>query len=164
MSVTGGAATGQGWTLRAVPGTSRRRFLRAAASALGACALASMRSVLAQDPRAVLAQDAARDWLAIVDRGDVAGSWQAAGERFRQALDAQRWKQALSRVRTPLGAVLRRTVLRTSFTDAFAGAPRGDYAVVQFRTSWQNKADGIEQVTLEHGTDGRWHVVGYVIQ
>lgn len=126
--------------------------------------LAPVRGALAQDPRAVLAQDAARDWLVIVDRGDVAGSWQAAGERFRQALDAQRWKQALARVRTPLGAVTRRTVLRTSFTDAFAGAPRGDYAVVQFRTSWQNKADGVEQVTLEHGTDGRWHVVGYVIQ
>jgi hypothetical protein len=147
------------------PPAARRRTLAALAGlALVPFSLAVAPAARAQDPRASLVQDAARDWLALVDREDFAGSWQAAGARFREKLDAQRWKVALGRVRTPLGAVTRRTTIRTSFTKTFRGAPPGDYAVVQFRTSWQNLAEGVEQVTVERERDGHWRVVGYLIR
>jgi hypothetical protein len=137
----------------------RRRQVLAALGALLAAPLAR-----AQDPRAGLAQEAAREWLALVDRGDYEGAWKAAGARFRQGSDLRRWVQSVTRVRGTRGKVLRRTTFRTGFTHSFRGAPPGDYALVQFRASYANEGDAGEQVTLEHEPDGRWRVVGYLVQ
>ena len=74
------------------------------------------------------------------------------------------WVESLKSARDPLGAVERRTILSTSFTRSFPGAPEGDYAIVLFRTSFAKKEDAAETVTLEHEADGAWRVVGYLIR
>ncbi len=120
-------------------------------------------SAVAQDPRASAAQSAALAWLAMTERGDAAGSWGAAGKQFQKAITADKWGQALSKVRTPLGALVERSMLSTQFSKTFRGAPDGDYAVLVFRTSFAKKIDSRETVTLEHETDGAWRVIGYSI-
>ena len=67
-------------------------------------------------------------------------------------------------MRNPLGPVATRTVQSTTFRKSVPGAPKGEYVTVLFRTSFANKADGGETVTLEHEPDGQWRVVGYFIQ
>jgi len=57
-----------------------------------------------------------------------------------------------------------RSVLSTTFPNSVPGAPDGDYSMVLFRTSFVNRADSRETVTLEREPDGAWRVVGYVIQ
>jgi hypothetical protein len=117
----------------------------------------------AQDPHATLVQKAARDWLALADRGDANASWNAAGKQFQNAITVERWAEGFKTVRLPLGGIVGRTMLSTEFTKTFAGAPDGDYAIVVFRTNFANKTDGGETVTLQRESDGNWRVIGYSI-
>ena len=118
----------------------------------------------AQDPQANAAQKAARDFMAMTDRGDAAGSWAKAGAQFRRALSAQAWSDALKRARPPLGDMIRRTLEKSEFTRSAPNMPDGDYAVLVFRSSFVKKSEALERVTLERESDGDWHVIGYFIQ
>ncbi len=134
-----------------------------------ACCLCSLAAIVpgpaeAQDPRASAAQGAALAWLALTERGDFAGSWRAAGKQFQKAITADKWDEALSKVRTPLGALVERTIVSTQFTTTFPGAPDGDYALLVYRTSFAKKIDSRETVTLQREADGVWRVIGYFIR
>lgn len=139
----------------------RRRAALAMLAALAASSIAP--ASLAQDPRALQAQEAAREWLALADRQDADAARSAAGAKFRDALAADRWRDALRSVRGPLGEVTQRTAVSTQLTRTLSGQPDGDYALVAFRTSWSGKPVGRELVSLEYES-GRWRVIGYVIQ
>lgn len=137
---------------------------RAALAMLAALAASSIAPAsLAQDPRALQAQEAAREWLDLADRQDADAARSAAGAKFRDALAADRWRDALRSVRGPLGEVTQRTAVSTQLTRTLSGQPDGDYALVAFRTSWSRKPVGRELVSLEYES-GRWRVIGYVIQ
>jgi Protein of unknown function (DUF4019) len=118
----------------------------------------------AQDPRGTIAQKEARTWLASTDRGDAAASWGASGKQFQNAISADKWGDSLKQVRPPLGAVVERSILSTEFPKSFPGAPDGEYALLVFRTSFANKIDSRETVTLQHEADGAWRVVGYYVK
>ena len=119
---------------------------------------------LAQSPEAGAAQKAARDFLALTDRGDSASAQRAAGEKFRSAMTAEQWAQALRSVREPLGAATQRTLAATRFTKSFPGVGDGEYALLHFRTTFAKKAGARETVTLERESDGTWRVIGYAIE
>ena len=121
--------------------------------------------VFAQDPRTTPAQRAAREWLALTDKeGGGALAWKAAAPRFQQAMPMMQWTTQLRRQREPRGAVLQRTIADTTFRTQSSGLPDGNYATVSFRTSFAKETSGIEQVTLEQGSDGAWRVIGYMIR
>ena len=44
------------------------------------------------------------------------------------------------------------------------GAPDGEYVVIQFETSFENKKHAIETVTPMMDKDGTWRVSGYYIR
>jgi hypothetical protein len=137
---------------------------RAALATLVGLALAPRRA-FAQDPRAAVVQKVARDWLALADKIDAAATWNAAGARFQQAITAAGWAESLRRGREPRGAIDQRAVIVTTLASAFPGLPAGgNYALVRFRTSFANHANGGEDVTLEMGPDSVWRVIGYVIR
>lgn len=101
----------------------------------------------------------ALDWLTLVDQGRWDDSYRATGTAFRKLNTAQIWAQVSEKVRVPLGAVVSRTFL----SQQNLPAPPSGYEVVKFRTSFANKADATETVTLERETDG-WRVVGVTIE
>ena len=119
---------------------------------------------IAQDPKASAAQATARDWLVLVDRGDAEASWNAASKRFRDAMSLSAWADALKKNRVPLGAVLDRATVKTSFQKNFPGVPEGDYALVSLVTRFANRLQGHETVTLEREADGNWRVLGYFVR
>jgi len=119
----------------------------------------------AQDPRASAAQSAARQFLALTDRGDAKASWESAGKQFQKGITSVRWAIALDKVRTPVGAVVDRALLSTEFLRTFPGATsEGDYVIVQYRTSFAQLTGARESLTLEREADGVWRVIGYVIR
>lgn len=120
---------------------------------------------VAQDPRAIQVQKVARDWLALADKLDTAGTWKAAGPRFQDAISDTRWAALLRRERETRGALLQRTVVATTFGSSFPALPAGgSYAMVRFRTSFASQPNSGEDVTLEQGADSVWRVIGYVIR
>lgn len=110
-------------------------------------------------------QRVARDWLALVDKLDAAASWKAAGERFQRATTPAFWIETLKRDRKPRGALLQRTVAATAFGYTGPELPEGgSYALVRFHSAFASDPNGVEEVTLEVGSDYAWHVIGYVIR
>ncbi len=119
----------------------------------------------AQDPRAGMAQIAARDWLAKADSLDAPGSYAAAGGKFREPITLAQWSAAITQVRAPLGDVSQRAVVETAFDKVKSDAGADiEIVMLRFRTSFAKKADGTEVMTLEHEADGVWRVIGYEIR
>jgi hypothetical protein len=145
-----------------VPNPHRRRVVPALA--LICVAALSAGVATAQDPRASAAQAAAREWLALADRADAKASRDAAGKKFQAAMPVAGWSAALAKARAPLGAVKNRTIFKTDFTRKFQDYLEGEYALIIYLTSFANKAQSQETVTLERESDGKWRVIGYSIR
>jgi hypothetical protein len=110
------------------------------------------------------AERAARDWLALADIDDAAGTWAASAPLFQRAVPADAWARALDAARTPLGAVVARTLRTGRPATELPGAPDGQYVVFEFDTQFTHKRAAVETVTPMRDTDGRWRVSGYFIR
>ena len=106
----------------------------------------------------------AEKWLTIVDRGNYLESWKQSSEYFKQAVTPEQWEQALKGVRGPLGKLISRKVKSAAYTTSLPGAPDGQYVVIHFYTSFENKKSSSETVTPMIDKDGRWRVSGYYIK
>lgn len=106
---------------------------------------------------------AARGWLALVDSSQWEQSWETAGTMFKSQLTAAQWTETVQPVRQPLGALVSRQLASTNLTDSLPGVPKGEYAVLQFRTDFTDMKDTVETVTLVKEASG-WAVVGYFIK
>ncbi len=110
------------------------------------------------------ALSAAQGWLALVDEGEYRQSWEEAAGYFKAEVKPGQWEQAMQSVRKPLGKLVSRTVTHTSYQTSLPGAPHGEYVVIQFSTSYENKTSAVETVTPMKDTDGKWRVSGYYIK
>ncbi len=110
------------------------------------------------------ALEASDNWLQLVDRTQYAKSWDTAAKLFRSAVTKEQWNQSLNAVRKPLGKVLKRSVKSKQYTTSLPGAPDGEYVVIQYETSFENKRSAIETVTPMLDKDGKWRVSGYYIK
>lgn len=105
----------------------------------------------------------ARAWLGLIDASRWGESWSAAGTLFRTSMPEGKWTSTISGVRQPLGAVTSRTLQSVTATNALPNAPAGEYAVIQFKTAFENRPASVETVILEHESVG-WKVDGYFIK
>lgn len=110
------------------------------------------------------AAEAAEKWLALVDEGKYSESWDEAAGFFKGAVTKEQWHQSLSGVRKPLGKALKRELSSSRYATQLPGAPDGQYVVIQFETSFENKKSSVETVTPMMDEDGRWRVSGYFIK
>ncbi len=109
-------------------------------------------------------QSAALTWLRLADAGDYAQSWATGAEYFRKSIAQSQWVSSVSHVRGSLGALKSRRVSSARFARSLPGAPDGEYVVIQFARSFENKAAATETVTPMKDPDGRWRVSGYYIR
>ena len=110
------------------------------------------------------AVDSAEKWLAVVDKGKYADSWQKAAIFFKNSVPKKQWEQSMLSFRKPLGSLVSRKVQSKIFMTSLPGAPDGKYVVITFETFFENKASAIETVTPMFEKDGNWRVSGYFIK
>ena len=125
--------------------------------ALGLCAYAQ------QKPEQ-LAQQSAESWLALVDSGKYADSWQESASLFKAHVSKEDWQKMLHASRGPLGAMLSRKLKSATYATTLPGAPDGEYVVIQYETSFEHKQSGVETITPMLDKDGQWRVSGYFIK
>lgn len=113
---------------------------------------------LAQSP-----QDTMNNWLSLVDNGEYEQSWKDAAPVFQQQITTEKWQQALTMVRSPLGPVVSREVKNGQAVANIPGAPDGNYMVFTLSTAFENMPDATETVTVVD-EDDTWKVVGYFIR
>jgi hypothetical protein len=108
------------------------------------------------------ASAAGQKWLALLDDQKYEESWQQAASMFRDQVKQEQWIVSLKRFRDPLGPVVSRTAAHIDFTKTLRGAPDGDYAIIHFTTTFKNKSDVTERLTLVR-EDGKWQAAAYAI-
>ncbi len=126
--------------------------------------LGAVTGMAEQSEKEKVAVASADKWLGIVDEGKYSESWKEAAEYFRSAIKQDQWEQAVQAVRKPLGKLVSRKVKSTSYKTSLPGAPDGQYVVIEFETSFENKKSAIETVTPMMDNDGKWRVSGYYIK
>ena len=133
---------------------------------LGFLALAAMHQLAtppqnadaaAESPKPAVV-DAARQFLVLGDQGRWDAAYAMTGESFRKLNTAEVWASACEKVRVPLGAMVSRVLIG----EEFLPAPPYGYEVVKFRSSFANRKDMVETVTLNR-EDGTWRVVGVTV-
>ena len=102
-------------------------------------------------------------WLKLIDSAKYADSWREASTRFRSRVPQKEWVNMVQGVRAPLGALVSRKQRSVTFTNTMPGSPDGNYAVIVFDSSFQNKASAMEQLTMMVDRDG-WCAAGYFIR
>jgi hypothetical protein len=110
------------------------------------------------------AVESSKTWLKLIDDGQYSKSWETAAELFKNALTEEQWNQSLNAVRKPLGKVIRRNMKSKQYMTSLPGAPDGEYVVIQYETSFENKNAAIETVTPMLDKDKKWRVSGYYIK
>jgi Protein of unknown function (DUF4019) len=128
-------------------------------SLLGICS-----SLQAQQKPEQLARQSAEKWLALVDSGKYADSWQEASQLFKAHVTKGQWKSALTATRDPLGKMLSRNLKSATYSKTLPGAPDGEYVVIQYETSFEHKQSAIETITPMLDKDGTWRISGYYIK
>ena len=109
-------------------------------------------------------KEAAGKWLDLVDEGRYSESWDQAAAYFKTTVTKQKWAVSIKAARTPLGKVKSRKLLSARSTTSLPGAPDGNYVVIQYQTSFENKPEAVETVTPMKGKDGKWRVSGYYVR
>jgi tetratricopeptide (TPR) repeat protein len=107
---------------------------------------------------------AAEQWLKLVDDGKYGECWDAAAEFLRKAVGKDVFGKQIAAARTPLGKLQSRKVKLAVFMTSLPGAPDGQYVVIQFEASFENKKQAVETVTPMKDKDGKWRVSGYYIK
>jgi len=123
-----------------------------------------VKSPLHEEQKVNAAIESAESWLQLIDEGKYSESWTQAAEYFRNFVNQQQWISSASAVRGPLGKVISRKVKTSTYKTQAPGAPDGQYVIIQFETSFENKADAVETVTPMMDSDGQWRVSGYYIR
>ncbi len=120
-------------------------------------------AVLFAEPVSDQAASSGEAWLRLIDSGKYADSWKEASTYFRARITEKTWVSMVQGVRAPLGARTSRKLQNITFTKTLPGAPDGSYAVMVFQTSFQNKANAAEQLTVMADGD-HWRAAGYFIR
>jgi len=106
----------------------------------------------------------ALDWLGMIDKGSYGESWQQAASYFKNVVTKKQLETAVKAARQPLGKLISRQVLTKTYTTQVPGAPDGQYVLITFKASFENKKSAIETVTPMLDNDGKWKVSGYYIK
>ena len=121
--------------------------------------------VLAQNATAKQeAEKAGLQWLGIIDKGGYAASYDSAAAMFKAAVTQKQWVHSLSGVRASLGDVVSRQLASATYATSLPGAPDGQYVFMQFKSSFQNKREAVETLTMVLEQDGQWRATGYFIK
>jgi len=126
--------------------------------------LFSMSPLQANEVAEKVAVTASNAWLSLVDGENYAESWNQAAGLFRAAVTREQWQNTLKAVRVPLGKVVARKLKSKQYTKTLPGAPDGEYVVIQYETTFENKKSAVETVTPMLDKDGKWRVSGYYIR
>ena len=128
---------------------------------------AQERSQKRPDPAAGVEKAAissAEAWLNAIDAGRYSESWKDADLFFQGAVTGERWAKSMESFRKPLGSLISRNLKSARPMTEIPGAPDGQYALMQFDTSFTSKKSAVETVTFMLEKDGQWRAAGYFIE
>ncbi|HMV33225.1 MAG TPA: DUF4019 domain-containing protein [Gemmatimonadales bacterium] len=126
----------------------------------------SLRAQATTDTLATIqaATDAAVRWLALLDDGRNAESWDSAATGFQAAVTQPNWVQSVLNARLAFEPFGERQRIAAKYTTQIPNAPPGEYVLLQYRTRVSGERTVIETVVpMRDGARG-WRVGGYFVR
>jgi hypothetical protein len=120
----------------------------------------------AEDHQAAISEatSIAGNWLTLVDDGKYDSSWDAASPLLQNHVTKESFARMVAAVRQPLGKVVSRKLNSAQYSTSLPGAPDGEYVVLKYDTSFENKKSARETITPMLDKGGKWRVSGYYIK
>lgn len=107
-------------------------------------------------------------WLALIDAGEYAKSWDQSSAFFKANVKRDFWVSSLKSVRSPLGKLEERQLAsalhQQSIPQQDGTMKKVDAVIARFDTSFHNLDAARETVTFEREKDGSWRASGYYIK
>jgi len=119
------------------------------------------------DEAVTRARHAAREWLALVDKGKYEQSWDESASLFKQEITRSDWAAKVGGLRAPLGGLESRRLRTAAFSHHLIGVtgfPEGDYVVFRYDSRFANKTAAAELLRVMRDQDGRFRAAGYFIE
>jgi len=131
--------------------------------ALLAASLAGQASV---DTAATLrtADTAAHTWLALVDKGEIAKSWDEGALVLQLGVTETKWEQLVRSARAPFEPFGARHQIMARYTTDPPNAPPGQYVLLQYQTDVSGGRHVVETVVPTLDGKRGWRVSGYFIR
>ncbi len=104
----------------------------------------------------------AKSWLLFVDEAKYTEAYSEAAIYFQNSVTIEQWMQATTSIIKPLGKVLSREFSTDKYMNGLPGSPDGEYLVIQFNSSFENKESAVETLILLLEKDV-WKTIGYFI-
>jgi hypothetical protein len=132
-------------------------------AALLAVALAGQTPV---DTAATLrtADTAAHTWLALVDKGEIARSWEEGALVLQLGVTETKWEQLVRSARAPFEPFGARRQIMARYTTDPPNAPPGQYVLLQYQTDVSGGRHVVETVVPTLDGKRGWRVSGYFIR
>jgi len=138
-------------------------FVTSLPVALLAASLAGQASV---DTAATLrtADTAAHTWLALVDKGEIAKSWDEGALVLQLGVTETKWEQLVRSARAPFEPFGARHQIMARYTTDPPNAPPGQYVLLQYQTDVSGGRHVVETVVPTLDGKRGWRVSGYFIR
>ena len=109
------------------------------------------------------ARKAAEKWLALIDEAKYKDAYKQGSRHGRAQATVEEWEPQIRAMREAAGAMQQRNFTSAKATKSMAGAPDGDYAVLEFSTACAKKTKAVETVMMSR-EGGTWKGCGYAIR
>lgn len=109
------------------------------------------------------ARNAAEKWLALIDQGKYKDAYKQGSQHVRAQATVEEWEPQIRAMREAAGEKQQRTFTSAKATRSMAGAPDGEYMVLEFAAAFARKAKAAETVMMSREGDA-WKNAGYFIR
>jgi hypothetical protein len=109
-------------------------------------------------------ESSARSWLELIDHGKYKESWENASPLFKAKISEAEWIKSITAIREPRGTMSARYIATAGSTKSLSGFPDGEYAVLQFYTTFTAKGLALETITLAKMQNETWQIAEYAIK
>ena len=115
------------------------------------------------DEKVEQALPAAVEFLALIDSGKYAESWQSSASLMRAKVTQQDWTDKLDQARSLSGGLVQRVQKSASYATVAKDSPEGEYIMLIYESDFQAAEDVSEYVTVMLEGE-EWKVAGYFMQ
>jgi DNA-binding CsgD family transcriptional regulator len=116
-------------------------------------------TVTATQASEAAAVDAARQFLAQLDRDDWAACWQSAHQSFKLHNTVEWWADASKKVRSEVGTATSRELATVNFI----AAPPNGYWIIAFKANYSKKGAAVETLHMAW-ENGSWKMTGITVE
>ncbi len=106
----------------------------------------------------------ADSFLILLDQGRYDDAWHAMSAHFQSLNNQGQWQSRQQTIHAAYGVLSSRQLRRISYRQSYSLSPDGQYVLVQFQSSYTNKADTIETVVLDCHTAPECSIREYIIR